>query len=257
MNANWAMRILIVEDDSGLGADFRDYIKEIQVAPNSIHNGEDFDIALVGTAAEAKAWLRDSGNKSLPIDLIFLDLELPEHVGGTPRLEQGLEVLQFAQNIGATAEIVIISGHSDAINRARRLGARDFINKEDFRKEDIRREVIRVMNFLPRPFYSCFISYSSKNQEFATRLKNDLQGQGVRCWFAPQDLRIGDPFRQKIDDAIRLHDKLIIVLSACSVNSPWVQKEVETAFEVERQQDRTVLFPIRIDDSIMETKQPW
>ena len=40
-------------------------------------------------------------------------------------------------------------------------------------------------------FYSCFISYSSENQEFAERLHADLQDKGVRCWFAPHDLPIG------------------------------------------------------------------
>ena len=34
-------------------------------------------------------------------------------------------------------------------------------------------------------YYSCFISYSTKDQEFADRLYADLQTNGVRCWFAP------------------------------------------------------------------------
>jgi hypothetical protein len=37
--------------------------------------------------------------------------------------------------------------------------------------------------------YSCFISYSAKDQEFAERLHADLQNKGVRCWFAPHDLK--------------------------------------------------------------------
>jgi hypothetical protein len=41
-------------------------------------------------------------------------------------------------------------------------------------------------------FYSCFISYSSKDQVFAERLHADLQAKGVRCWFAPEDMKIGD-----------------------------------------------------------------
>ncbi len=45
-------------------------------------------------------------------------------------------------------------------------------------------------------FYSCFISYSTKDQEFADRLHDDLQNKGVRCWFAPHDLKIGD--REKL-----------------------------------------------------------
>ena len=111
-------------------------------------------------------------------------------------------------------------------------------------------------------FYSCFISYSSKDDEFARRLHADLQANGVRCWFAPEDLRIGDKFRLRIDGAIRLHDKLLLILSGESVNSPWVENEVESALEKERKakergKDQTVLFPIRLDSAVMDTDAAW
>lgn len=109
----------------------------------------------------------------------------------------------------------------------------------------------------PIEFYSCFISYSSKDQEFAERLYADLQIKRVRCWFAPEDLRIGDKLRPAFDEAIRVHDKLMVILSENSVGSPWVEKEVETAFEKERREKRTVLFPIRLDEAVMETREAW
>lgn len=109
----------------------------------------------------------------------------------------------------------------------------------------------------PIEFYSCFISYSSKDQEFADRLYADLQNKGVRCWFAPEDLKIGDRFRDRIDESIRLHDKLLLILSENSVSSQWVGDEVEAAFEQEQRQDRTVLFPIRIDDTVMDSDKAW
>ena len=68
-------------------------------------------------------------------------------------------------------------------------------------------------------FYSCFISHSSKDREFVERLYADLQSNGVRCWYAPEDLKIGEPFLLGIDHGIRLHDKLLLVLSEHSVNS--------------------------------------
>ncbi|MEP6935037.1 MAG: pentapeptide repeat-containing protein, partial [Nitrospirota bacterium] len=40
-------------------------------------------------------------------------------------------------------------------------------------------------------FYSCFISYSTEDQDFAARLHADLQDKGVRCWFAPHDMQGG------------------------------------------------------------------
>jgi hypothetical protein len=109
----------------------------------------------------------------------------------------------------------------------------------------------------PIEFYSCFISYSSKDQEFADRLYADLQNKGVRCWFAPHDLKIGDRFRDRIDESIRLHDKLLLILSASSVSSQWVGAEVEAAFEQEQREDHTVLFPIRIDDAVMDSEKAW
>lgn len=109
----------------------------------------------------------------------------------------------------------------------------------------------------PIQFYSCFISYSSRDQEFAERLYADLQQKHVRCWFAPEDMKIGDRIRPRIDEAIRVHDKLLLVLTESSMRSAWVEKEVETAFEKERKQGRTVLFPIRLDDAVMGADEAW
>jgi hypothetical protein len=49
----------------------------------------------------------------------------------------------------------------------------------------------------------------------------------------------------------------MVLLSESSVSSPWVEKEVETAFEKERREKRTVLFPIRLDEAVMETGEAW
>jgi hypothetical protein len=106
-------------------------------------------------------------------------------------------------------------------------------------------------------FYSCFISYSSKDGEFLKRLYADLQNAEVRSWYAAEDLKIGDKFRDRIDESIRLHDKLLLVLSENSVSSHWVEKEVETALEKEREQGKIVLFPVKLDDSVLEIKTGW
>jgi len=109
----------------------------------------------------------------------------------------------------------------------------------------------------PIQFYSCFISYSSEDDAFAQRLYADLQNEGIRCWFAPEDLKIGDRIRTRIDEVIRLHEKLLLVLSASSIASDWVEKEVETAFEKERETKSAVLFPVRLDAAVMESRSGW
>jgi hypothetical protein len=116
---------------------------------------------------------------------------------------------------------------------------------------------VKSLTVRPIEYYSCFISYSSKDNVFAGRLYADLQRKKVRCWFAPEDLKIGEKIRVGIDESIRMHDKLLLVLSRYSVASDWVEKEVETAFERERKQKRTVLFPIRLDDTVLKMKSGW
>jgi len=106
-------------------------------------------------------------------------------------------------------------------------------------------------------FYSCFISYSSGDDAFATRLYDSLQGRHIRTWFAPEDMKTGDRMRDTIDRSIRLHDKLLLVLSERSIASHWVEHEVESALEREREEERELLFPVRIDDSVFQTEEGW
>jgi len=109
----------------------------------------------------------------------------------------------------------------------------------------------------PIQFYSCFISYSTKDQEFAERLHADLQAKGVRCWFAPEDLKTGDEIRWRIDEGIRNYDKLLLILSQDSIKSDWVESEVQTSYEREKIKKETVLFPIRLDDAVFNETTGW
>jgi len=109
----------------------------------------------------------------------------------------------------------------------------------------------------PIQYYTCFISYSSKDQEFVERLYADLQSKGVRCWFAPEDLKTGDKIRDRIDQSIRLHDKLLLVLSEHSVNSSWVEFEVEAAIAKENSKKTPMLFPIRLDSAVKDSPTSW
>jgi hypothetical protein len=98
----------------------------------------------------------------------------------------------------------------------------------------------------PIEFYSCFVSYSGKDQEFADRLYEGLQNKGVRCWFAPHDIQGGRKVYEQLDEAIRVHDKLLLILSEHSMNSDWVGTEIANAHEREARERKQMLFPVTI-----------
>ena len=97
-------------------------------------------------------------------------------------------------------------------------------------------------------YYSLFISYSTIDERFAQKLHDDLQDNGVRCWFAPHDIQAGKKLHEQIDIAIQHHDRLLLILSESSMNSEWVKTEIANARQKEIDQGRQVLFPISIVD---------
>jgi len=98
----------------------------------------------------------------------------------------------------------------------------------------------------PIQFYSCFISYSTADREFAERLYIDLQAKNVRCWCAAHDIQAGKKIHEQIDKAIRDYDKLLLILSENSMSSEWVKTEIAMACQRESHENRRMLFPLRL-----------
>ena len=106
-------------------------------------------------------------------------------------------------------------------------------------------------------FHTCFISYAIEDQDFAYRLYADLQNRGVRCWFALEDMNIEDKYAPLIDEVIHEQKNLLLVISSMSIHSKWVEKVFATAFESEITSDRTMLFPILLDEIAMKVDIGW
>ena len=65
-------------------------------------------------------------------------------------------------------------------------------------------------------------------------------------WFAPHDIVGGRKIHEQLDEAIRLHDKLLLILSEHSMASDWVGTEIADAREREAREKKQLLFPITI-----------
>jgi hypothetical protein len=50
---------------------------------------------------------------------------------------------------------------------------------------------------------------------------------------------------------------VVLILSEHSINSDWVEDEVTAGFEEERKRGKTVLFPVRLDEAVMDTDEAW
>ena len=133
---------------------------------------------------------------------------------------------------------------------------------EAFEITNICYEIIRLRSDPMLQFYSCFISYSHKDKEFASRLHDELQDRGIRCWLDEHQLLPGDDIYEHVDRGIRLWDKVLLVCSKSSLSSWWVDNEVLSAFEKEQNlmKERNakvgVLIPIDMDGFVFSQIGP-
>ena len=110
----------------------------------------------------------------------------------------------------------------------------------------------------PIQFYSCFISYSHADQAFARRLHDALQGRGIRCWLDEHQLVPGDHVHRSVDEAVRLWDKVLLCCSQASLNSWWVDKEIQKALQKEerlfkeRGKEVLAIIPLNLDGYIFD-----
>ncbi|MCP3960754.1 MAG: toll/interleukin-1 receptor domain-containing protein [bacterium] len=101
-------------------------------------------------------------------------------------------------------------------------------------------------------FFSAFISYSHADQNFARPLYDSLQARCVRCWLGEHDMKPGDRILDVVNDAIRLHDRILLCCSETSLNSWWVKDEIEKALKRERTEDRDIIIPLNLDGYLLD-----
>lgn len=110
----------------------------------------------------------------------------------------------------------------------------------------------------PIQYYKAFVSYSHADQEFAKHLHKRLQGEGIRCWIDDEDMKIGDKVYDTINQAIQIHDKVILICSEHSLKSRWVKREFETMLQQEEDHEKAngkfvpLLLPLDVDGYIFK-----
>jgi hypothetical protein len=95
-------------------------------------------------------------------------------------------------------------------------------------------------------FVSCFLSYSHRDEAFASTLASRLREEGVEVWYAADNIRPGEKIHESVLNAIEQFDRLIVVLSRDAIASPWVQSEIRRARRREVRDQVRMLFPVSL-----------
>lgn len=74
-----------------------------------------------------------------------------------------------------------------------------------------------------------FISHSSLDKQLSLGIAHELKAAGFSVWYDEWEIRVGESITRKVFDGIQSSDVLIILLSPNSVQSVWVQEELDAA----------------------------
>jgi uncharacterized protein YjbI with pentapeptide repeats len=100
-----------------------------------------------------------------------------------------------------------------------------------------------------------FISYSHADAEFVDKVGKNLTQKGIRFWRDIHNMKSGR-IEKQIDRAIRQNPTVLLILSEHSLSSDWVEHEVRTGRELEKELSHDVLCPIALDDSWKSSRWP-
>ena len=131
------------------------------------------------------------------------------------------------------------------------------LSNPDFSNEEVNKILYKVYELRANQAVQIsplFISYSHADHPFVDKLENCLNEKGIRFWRDVHEMRSGK-IETQIDRAIRQNPTVLLILSQHSLKSDWVEHEVRTARELEKEMERDVLCPIALDDSWKDS--PW
>lgn len=96
-----------------------------------------------------------------------------------------------------------------------------------------------------------FLSHSSADKAFIRQLAADLTANGISVWLDEQRIRVGDSIPEKIAQGLAESDFFLIGMSQKSIESAWVQKELNNALMSEVQRRKVHILPLKLDDTQM------
>jgi hypothetical protein len=100
---------------------------------------------------------------------------------------------------------------------------------------------------------SCFVSFSSDDSMFVSRLVDNMEREEIPNFLAPRHSVAGEGVLREIEANIALHDRLLVVCSKSSMASNWVKAEIEFALKKEHDTGgERMILPVDLDGYIFE-----
>ena len=118
---------------------------------------------------------------------------------------------------------------------------------------DVKNKIMEISSKIE--FKKVFISYSFKDQLFATQLERCLSLNGVKTFLWEKDAPGGEYLEDIMSSNVRTHDTILFIASENSLRSKACQFELSEGRKKQEETWKNVFFPIHIDNYLFEVKK--
>lgn len=102
-----------------------------------------------------------------------------------------------------------------------------------------------------------FLSYAHQDIDLAKKIEAVLEDEGLQVWNAETEILPGDNFAEKISDALKASDAMVVLLTPESLNSKWIQWEIEYALSNKSYNRRVIPVLVGSEESVSLESIPW
>ena len=93
-----------------------------------------------------------------------------------------------------------------------------------------------------------FISYSRINSDFVDKLAVNLIQRKANIWVDRWEVKVGESLTDKIQNAIKSANAILIVFSKAFLQSEWCKRELSASLIRELEEKKVLILPLLIED---------
>lgn len=102
-----------------------------------------------------------------------------------------------------------------------------------------------------------FISHTHNDSSLAKEIASALAKKGLDVWNAETEIFPGDNWAEKVSDALKESDAMVVLLTPKSLESRIVQREIEYALGDKSYNKRLIPVLVGSEESISTESIPW
>jgi|SRR5256885_2184832 len=102
-----------------------------------------------------------------------------------------------------------------------------------------------------------FISHSSKDEVLVRRIADVLKASGMDVWDDTREIMPGENYAEKVAQALKESEAMIVLLTSEGINSKWMRWEIEYALGRAAFNKRVIPVTVGDPKELTEGNVPW